>query len=160
MSQEKHYHPRAPGLAAGVSEDMIRELVHAFYGKVRRDPALGPIFNTAIEDWDAHLSKLCDFWSSILLMTGAYKGRPVPAHLALPDIRATHFARWLHLFRETAGDVCPEAAASLFIERAERIAESLQLAISIHRGELTVHPPDKTKQQPSTQSSQPARQPE
>ena len=27
---------------------MIRELVHAFYAQVRRDPALGPIFNRTV----------------------------------------------------------------------------------------------------------------
>src|SRR5687768_6746115 len=105
----------APGAGAGVTEEMIHELVHAFYAQVRRDPALGPIFNRAVEDWDAHLSKLCDFWSSVTLMTGRFKGAPMAVHAQLPDIRPTHFARWLHLFRQTAEAVCPPGAAALFI---------------------------------------------
>ncbi|MCC2099363.1 MAG: group III truncated hemoglobin [Hyphomicrobiales bacterium] len=132
---------RAPGIACGVDEEMIRQLVHTFYGRVRTDPALGPIFNRAIDDWDHHLAKLCDFWSSVTLTSGRYKGQPVPAHTALPDIRPTHFARWLHLFRQTANEVCPPEAADLFIGKAEKIAESLQLAIAIQRGELTIRPP-------------------
>src|SRR5512139_1025451 len=125
----------APGTAVGVTEEMVHRMVHAIYAKVRRDPALGPIFNRVIDDWDHHLEKLCDFWSSVLLMTGRFKGAPMAAHVRLPDIRPTHFARWLHLFRETAAEQCPTEAAALFVGRAETIAQSLQLGIAAHRGE-------------------------
>jgi hemoglobin len=126
--------PNAPGLAAGVTEPMIRDLVHAFYAEVRRDPLLGPIFAARIDDWDAHLDKLCAFWSSVVLMTGRFKGRPMPAHVAIAEISVAHFERWLALFRATARSVCPEPAAALFVDRAERIAESLYLGIGLHRG--------------------------
>lgn len=126
-----------PGVAVGVTEAMIARLVPAFYAKVRREPVLGPIFEAAIGDgWDAHLAKLCDFWSSVMLMTGRFKGRPMPVHVAIPDIGPDHFARWLALFRETAAEVCPPPAAALFQARAEMIAESLQLGIAVSRGEL------------------------
>jgi hemoglobin len=134
-------HPKSPGLAAGVSETMIRDLVHAFYAKVRRDPLLGPIFNTKVEDWDEHLAKLCRFWSSVALLTGAYKGRPMVVHAALPEVDAAHFVHWPALFRETADEICPPAAAALFIDRSQRIAESLQLGIEIHRGRAMPAPP-------------------
>ena len=39
-----------PGVAVGVDEPMIERLVHAFYGKVRQDPELGPIFNREVDD--------------------------------------------------------------------------------------------------------------
>lgn len=126
-------HPKSPGLAVAVTESMIRSLVHAFYARVRRDPVLGPIFNSRVHDWDAHLTTLCKFWSSVTLLTGAYKGRPMVVHAALPDIDASHFARWLALFRETALDVCPPEAAQLFIDRSERIAQSLKQGIDIVR---------------------------
>ena len=126
----------APGTPVGVTEPMIAELVHAFYRRVRTDPALGPIFNGAIEDWDAHLAKLCDFWSSVLLMSGRFKGAPVATHVALDDIRRPHFARWLHIFEQTAREVCPPEAAALFCATAEMIAQSLQLAIDVSRGVL------------------------
>lgn len=127
--------PRAPGLGCGVTEAMVEALVHAFYAKVRKDDVLGPIFEAEIDDWDEHLDKLCAFWSSVTLMTGRYKGRPIPAHAKLPGISNAHFGRWLALFAETAREICPPAAADLFIERSERIAQSLQLAIAVHRGE-------------------------
>ncbi|MCZ7595862.1 MAG: group III truncated hemoglobin [Hyphomicrobium sp.] len=113
---------------------MIRELVHEFYARVREDAVLGPIFNSAIDDWDAHLDKLCAFWSSVTLMTGRYKGTPMKAHAELPQIGPEHFRQWLALFRTTAAEVCPPVAAALFADRAERIAESLQMGIAIHRG--------------------------
>jgi hemoglobin len=126
----------APGAAVGVTEEMIEGLVHAFYGKVRRDPAIGPIFNRVVDDWDHHLAKLCDFWSSVMLMTGRFKGAPMAVHTRLDGIRPTHFARWLHLFRETAAETCPPDAAALFVAKAEMIGQSLQLGIAASRGEL------------------------
>lgn len=128
-------HPNAPGAAVGLTEPAIRNLVETFYAAVRRDPVLGPIFESKIDDWPAHLAKLTDFWSSVLLMTGRYKGRPMPVHAAIPNLTRDHFERWLGLFRNVARDVCSPGAAALFIERAERIAESLYVGVSIHRGE-------------------------
>jgi len=133
-------HPQSPGIGAGVTETMIRDLVHAFYARVRRDAVLGPIFDARIDDWDAHLAKLCRFWSSVTLLTGLYKGRPMAVHAALPAIDAAHFARWLALFAATARDICPPAAAELFIDRSQRIAQSLQDGIALQRG-LAAAPP-------------------
>jgi hemoglobin len=116
---------------------MIHEVVHAFYTEIRRDPALGPIFNRILAgQWDAHLAKMCDFWSSVLLMTGRFKGSPMTAHAQIPDIRPTHFARWLHVFRQTSERLCPAPAAALFVEKSEMIAQSLQLGIAASRGEF------------------------
>lgn len=128
--------PQAQGVAAGITEAMIRELVVRFYARVRADPSLGPIFEAAVADWDAHLDKLCDFWSSVTLMTGRYKGAPMAAHAALPGLTGAHFDRWLELFRDTARATCPPAAAALFMDRAERIAHSLELGIAAHRGRM------------------------
>jgi hemoglobin len=128
-------HPKAPGTAVNITEPMIRQLVETFYARVREDGELGPIFEPVVKDWDAHYDKLCAFWSSVVLMSGRYKGRPMPAHAALPGISNEHFVRWLVLFGETASVVCPPEAAPLFIDRAMRIAESLKLGIALHRGQ-------------------------
>ena len=125
----------APAAAAGVDEPMIQRLVRAFYDKVRRDPQLGPVFNREIEDWEEHMARLGDFWSSVMLMTGRFKGQPMLVHTKLADIGPAHFARWLELFHETAGEVCPPAAAALFAAKADQIGESLQLGIAVSRGE-------------------------
>jgi len=126
----------APGRAAGVTEAVIQAQVHAFYGKVRTDPMLGPIFEAKIADWDAHLAKLCDFWSSVTLATGRFKGAPMPAHMRLTGVGAQHFGHWLDIWRATAAETCEPAAAALLIDRAEMIARSLQMGMAVARGEL------------------------
>lgn len=110
-----------------LSEAVLSELVHGFYGKIRVDPVLGPIFAERITDWEPHLEKMVGFWSSVALMTGRYHGAPVPKHAGLP-VTWAHFERWLELFRETAGEVCSPVGAAYVIERAERIALSLHMA--------------------------------
>lgn len=114
-------------------EATIERLVRDFYDRARRDPVLGPIFASHVEDWDEHLRKIADFWSSVILRSGRYRGRPVPAHVAL-DIDAAHFDRWLELFEQTARDVCEPSVAEEFIERAQMIAGSLELAVASHNG--------------------------
>ena len=117
----------------GITEDLIHRLVHAFYDRVRADPQLGPVFATRIADWEPHLERMCAFWSSVILMTGRYHGRPMQAHAPLP-IDGSHFDRWLSIFSETARDICTTPAADLFVNKAQMIAESLELGIASHRG--------------------------
>jgi hemoglobin len=117
----------------GIDEAMIDALVETFYARVRDDLLIGPIFADRITDWGPHLGQMKLFWSSVALSTGVYQGRPMPKHLALP-IDARHFDRWLEVFAETARDLCPPVAADHFIERARRIAESLELGIATASG--------------------------
>ena len=83
------------------TEEEVKALVHAFYSKVRKDPVLAPIFESHIADWDHHLARIVDFWSSALRGTARYKGAPMPKHVALPGLSPALFHRWLALFRET-----------------------------------------------------------
>ena len=113
----------------GIDDAMMERFVHAFYESVRTDPVLGPLFNERVTDWDAHLERMCAFWSSVALMSGRYHGQPMERRLPLP-IDARHFDRWLELFEETVRRKCPANAAGHVIERARRIAESLELGIA------------------------------
>ena len=119
----------------GIDEAMIDALVEGFYARVRDDALIGPIFADRITDWAPHLVQMKLFWSSVALSTGVYHGRPMPKHLPLP-IDARHFDRWLELFVETARALCPPIAADHFIERARRIAESLELGVANASGVL------------------------
>ncbi|WP_339872154.1 group III truncated hemoglobin [uncultured Brevundimonas sp.] len=129
----------------GIDEAMIARLVDGFYDRVRADSLIGPIFDARIRDWGPHLAQMKLFWSSVALMSGVYHGRPMPKHLPLP-VDGRHFDRWLELFRATARELCPPAAADHFIERAQRIAESLELGIAgangvlLRKGERYVRP--------------------
>jgi len=117
----------------GIDEPMIEMLVHRFYAHVQRDALIGPIFQARVADWPSHLQTMCRFWSSIILMSGAYRGQPMQKHFPLP-IDRHHFDRWLALFKATALEVCPLPAARYFMERADRIAESLELGIATGHG--------------------------
>lgn len=114
-----------------ISEELIAELVDTFYGRVRQDPLIGPIFLAKLgDDWEPHLAKLRDFWSSVTLMSGRYRGKPQQVHMPLP-LETRHFERWLSLFEATVSELCSGPARFLFIDRAHRIAESLQISLNI-----------------------------
>jgi hemoglobin len=117
----------------GIDDAMIESLVRRFYERVREDPLLGPVFEARIADWEPHLRQMFAFWSSVALLTGRYHGQPMVKHMPLP-IDARHFDRWLELFEETARELCPPAAADHFVERARRIAESLELGVASRHG--------------------------
>jgi hemoglobin len=119
----------------GITEAMIEGLVRGFYAKVREDAVLAPIFEARIQDWEPHLERMCAFWSSVALMSGRYHGSPMAKHLPLP-VDAGHFDRWLALFEETAREICPPEAEAHFVERARRIAESLELGVAGRHGVL------------------------
>lgn len=107
-----------------IDEPAIAVLVATFYAKIRQDPVLGPIFEEAVEDWDAHLDTLSRFWSSVMLTSGRYKGNPFGAHQGLP-IRPCFFGRWLAIWAETAEELFAPEPAAAFRAKAERIADSL-----------------------------------
>jgi hemoglobin len=112
---------------------MIATIIRAFYARVRQDPLLAPIFESGISDWEPHLDNMFAFWSSLTLQTGRYHGQPMAKHTPL-NVDARHFDRWLGLFAETARDLCPPLAAERFIERARRVAESLELGVASANG--------------------------
>jgi hemoglobin len=85
-----------------MTEQELSDLVHEFYGKVREDEVLGPV----------------------------YKGNPMMAHLKhRAGIEPSMFERWLGLWRETAAEILSENGAAAVVGKAERIAESLQLGM-------------------------------
>mgnify|MGYP003873963619 CR=1 FL=1 len=116
--------------AMGVTPDTISALVDTFYGHIRNDADLGPIFEGAIGDnWGPHLDTMKAFWSALIFHDGGYAGRPMPAHVKLkPQIAPEHFTRWLGLFEQTLDELAVSPAAkTAFLERANRIANSFQL---------------------------------
>jgi hemoglobin len=117
-----------------ISEDGLKTLVETFYGRVREDPLIGPVFNKAVDDWPEHLETLQAFWSSVTLGTGRYKGRPMPAHIKHGDsISAASFERWLALWTETTRELFEPGPAAALQEKAGRIAESLAMGMMFHR---------------------------
>jgi hemoglobin len=120
--------------ATGLDEDVLERLVRTFYGRARKDDVIGHLF-AGVEDWEKHITQITAFWSSVALLTGRYHGQPLAAHLPL-GLEPRHFVRWLALFEATVRDVCTPEAAEHLMEKAHRIARSLELGTAAHRGEL------------------------
>ncbi len=110
-----------------ISEESIYLLVHTFYGDVRKNAILGPVFDNVLRDqWATHMPRMVDFWSSILLGTGKFQGNVYGKHMALTDIKKEHFVQWLSLFQKTVSSLFNEESANKILETADRIAGSLQ----------------------------------
>lgn len=130
-AEERRTEIQAKAAALGIDEAYVSLLVETFYERIRAHELMGPIFETAIGDrWGPHLETMKAFWASVALNAGLYSGKPVPAHTKLTKVQPWHFNIWLALFEQTLKDTAPTpGAVTYFMERAERIAKSLQLAM-------------------------------
>ncbi|MGB0908585.1 MAG: group III truncated hemoglobin [Maricaulaceae bacterium] len=120
------------------TEGDISAVTRAFYARVRNDEMLAPIFAQKIPNdvaaWDHHMDHIADFWSSIFLKTGRFKGNPMMKHMALHGLTPEHFTRWLSLFEDTATDLLPPHKSAAMSEMAHRIAQSFQMGLAVHMG--------------------------
>lgn len=110
-------------------------LVDTFYGEIRADELLGPIFMSIIQDrWPTHLEKMYRFWDTVLLGAHTYQGTPFAphAHMAISD---SHFKRWIEIFHRCVdmlfeGNKAEEAKlrsekmATLFLSKLEYIRDN------------------------------------
>lgn len=121
----------------GIDARFIDTLVETFYGRIRSDELLGPIFAERIADWPPHLARMKAFWRSILHLSGEFSGSPMAKHLAIPGLGEEHFARWLELFYATLRDLERHPGATPVIgDRARMIADSLLTGIAMRRDGL------------------------
>lgn len=121
-----------------INESAIRVLVDRFYTRVRQDELLGPFFANAIRgDWEPHLETMRAFWSSLMLASGRYKGNPMMVHLLLPRIGSGHFERWLSIWKQTTSELFSPESASLFLTKAQTMAERLLETIDRHHASST-----------------------
>jgi len=116
-----------------INEALIEQVVRRFYARVQQDALLAPVFSAVIDDWEPHLQRMCAFWSSVMLQSRRYDGRPMPKHVVLP-IDAQHFDRWLELFGQTVEALCDEESAASFRAKAATIAKSLEMGVAFSQG--------------------------
>jgi hemoglobin len=116
---------------SGLTGALVRQVVISFYEKLRRDAILGPLFVAAVGDhWDAHIERIILFWLTATRLGDGYQGRNfMPAHLKHASIRIELIPRWLELFGATATEQCPSESASVLIDIATRMAETLQVGL-------------------------------
>ena len=106
------------------SEADIRRLVVSFYAMVREDSLLGPIFDAEVADWEKHFDRMCEFWSSAVLKTGRYSGRPALKHFGL-GLTPEHFSHWLKMWEKTTTSELGEAKAAPFIDMGQRMGRAM-----------------------------------
>ncbi|MFC5757842.1 DUF1971 domain-containing protein [Rhizobium sp. GCM10022189] len=123
-----------------LTDDRIAGVLRAFYARIRRDPSLARPF-AVVEDWDEHITRLTDFWSSLMLTSGRYKGNPVAMHLVHTDkIEPEMFARWLELWKKTTDELVPPETALQMQAKAARVAARLSQAMFGQPSLLDVSP--------------------
>lgn len=108
----------------------IRLLVGEFYGRVREDALLGPIFEGIIQDrWEEHLEKMYRFWQTVLLDEHTYYGTPFPPHATMP-VNMYHFQRWIEIFCSTVDSLFAGEIADKAKLQGERMASIFQSKIA------------------------------
>jgi hemoglobin len=133
--------------ALGIDDALISNLVETFYSAIRNDVLLGPIFESHVADWTPHLARMKDFWASVTMESGRFRGNPMLKHIAIGGLDDMHFDRWLVLWNQTLDNVAPnDAAAQAFRDAAGRIASSLLTGIKVQRGGLDAISKPKEKQ--------------
>ncbi|SEK54993.1 group III truncated hemoglobin [Parapedobacter koreensis] len=111
----------------------IQLLVDTFYGNVRLNPLIGPVFDSVIQGrWPEHLEKMYRFWQTVLLGEYTYQGAPFPPHASLP-IGKAHFNAWLGLWRDTVDGLFTGEKAEEAKWRAEKMATMFLSKIEYYR---------------------------
>lgn len=118
------------------SREDVSLLVHTFYGKIRKDELLGPIFNGIITDWETHLELLTDFWETNLFFNRKYFGNPMHAHVEVDKkcnhtISELHFGTWINLWILTIDELfnAQDERALIAKNRARHMGTFLHLNI-------------------------------
>lgn len=114
-------------IAEEIGRPRVAQIVDQFYRQIRRHPTLADPFGK-VTDWPAHLEHLTHFWWVTLGGERYLDYRyTVPAKHADVGFTPALLSDWLALFRQTVRSHLPGDLAEQWIERAERIGESLRL---------------------------------
>lgn len=107
----------------------VHLLVDDFYGRVRKNELIGPIFDDTIKNrWPEHLEKMYCFWQTVLLGEHTYFGSPFPPHAYLL-VDKSHFDVWLTLFQATIEEHFEGETADRALMQANRMALVFQSKI-------------------------------
>ena len=120
---------------APVSEEQIRQLVDSFYDKICADADLDRIFERVVAgDWETHLAKMYDFWSSVMLTTGYYKGSLLAVRTHIGGLEIGLLDRCLALFGDSCDELLDSETAGLCWLKAAHLVESLKLTLFYRPG--------------------------
>jgi hemoglobin len=113
--------------------DDVKQLVNVFYGKVRENEMLAPVFNERIQDrWPEHLEKMYRFWQTVLLEEHTYFGAPFPPHAKL-QVAHAHFEKWMELFNQTVDELFVGERAEEAKWRGQKMAQMFEIKIEHYK---------------------------
>lgn len=117
-------------LAARLGRDTIAAVVDAFYERLRIDPELGPNF-AHVTDWSAVKARITEFWWRDL--GGDRQGpavfNPHAVHRRF-GVRPEQVGPWLAQFEAVLRERLPADAAQVWLDRARRMGEWVQIELS------------------------------
>jgi hemoglobin len=116
----------------GGHEGIVR-LLRPFYVDVRQHNLLGPIFNSRIDDWPAHLATIAEFWDRHTGGPSSYGGGFASAHLPL-GIHSEHLAAWLGLWELNCRRHLAAPEADEMIELAHELGGHLMRIVTGRTG--------------------------
>ena len=111
-----------------ITKDNTSLLVMRFYTKVLKDEVISSFFieklgadmkNTL---WQKHIILLSDFWYTISLGKGDYRGNPFGPHLLIEGLKRESFESWLKIFFLTVDNIYTQEIALKFKEKSTIIA--------------------------------------
>ncbi|MGB9307625.1 MAG: group III truncated hemoglobin [Mycobacterium sp.] len=109
----------------------VAALLRHFYGQVIDDDILAlPFADIAMNGLDSHLPVMCDFRETVLFRAGLYHGSAMRAHQLVHNrhmLTASHFLRWLTLWKSTIDQMYGGPVA----ERAK--IQAVRIAWAMHR---------------------------
>lgn len=101
----------------------VRDLIEAFYTRVRPDPVIGHFFTEL--DWEHHIPHITAFWNMVLFGDSKFQGDPMTAHKKLHarlPMKPEHFEHWVVLFQGTVDALFSGPKAEEAKQRAYTIA--------------------------------------
>lgn len=116
-----------------VDRDDIDLLVRNFYRDAAMDDLLGPVFEAAHVNWNAHVATLIDFWSWQLLGEPGYEGQPLRAHEpvhARTPLSHAMYERWIELFCDTVDASFGGPRAQAAKVRGRKMAAAMERLLS------------------------------
>lgn len=116
--------PEAPLYDRLGGRPALVNLLTRFYAACGEDPVVGPVFASAIADWEHHIDHVADFWSTQTGGPALYPGG-MGRHVRL-GLNLEHFSAWLVIWEKTCREVFPEREAEEMIRIAHLFAGRLK----------------------------------
>lgn len=127
-------------IADAIGQERVARVVDCFYDRIRQHPSLQHPFAN-VHDWPAHKAILTHFWWVTLggkrYLDYSYQVASKHGEAGFTPALLTD---WLALFREIIQEEIPDELAAGWLERAERIGQSLTYMYEVEQRKQPLQP--------------------